>query len=393
MIKYIVLVIIFLSCMSGCATKLTGGADVLNQRIAYINWTDKNCWNPDDPSSTRACQIKVKSGMRVRIDSIAIPAGNEKVKQQNLPSSYIYTVPNVEQAQADGLTIGRENAFFITSVLSMSEQVDNEPAVWSLMYGSDKDSYSNRVNDAPSTFATSILKPFLEEMSVDYQFKENPNTARNTSHLAKRAFCAAEGRDHRLATGLASRTLRVKIPSKGDSKRTIALGSDDWFYAREVGVIHPNRYSEFMKDPSSTIASARTNIELGIAIRFSTEEGVRYVSPCTTVADIEHSFGIEIVGIWREQSNLAVKGNEKDATANGLITFTPSWSDKSTVSPDGYYSIQLRSGATAAPGGTLVDGMELCGEKNPCLESVLLAHGDILLVGHRKHVLGSFWHQ
>ncbi|KTB67081.1 MULTISPECIES: hypothetical protein [Pseudomonas] len=378
--------------LTGCTARLTGGVDALNQRIAYLGLNDKNCWNPDNQESARSCQLDVGAGMRIRLDSIALPSGNEKVEQQTLPSSYTYTVPDVDGAMADGLALGRENAFFMTTLLSMSEQDRDDLGAWQLMYGNDSESYSSRVKTAPGTYATSILKPFLEKIRVDYQFVEKSGIPRRTtSQLAKRVFCSADARDHTIGNGLASRTLHVTLPPEKDGTRTIAIGSDDWFYADQVGVINATRGSEFMRYTLSTPSRARNNIELSIAVRLSSEEGVRYVPPCTTVADIERMFGIEIVGLWREQSNFALKGKEGDATADGLITLRGS--DKSTVSPDGYYSIELRSGATAAPGGKLVDATNLCAEMNSCPESVLLAHRDVLLVGHRKQILGSFWAQ
>lgn len=387
------LAIVSVVTLTGCATRLTGGVDVLNQRIAYLGLNDKECWNPDNPADAELCKLKVRAGMKIRLDSIAIPSESKSVEQQTLPSSYTYTVPNVDGTLADGLALGRGNAFFMTTLLSMSEQVirkkDSKEGAWQLMYGDGDDSYKKRVATA-STYADNILKPFLKEMSVLYNFleKKEVNTQSTAQH-AKRVFCSAEMSDLDLDTDLVSRALRVQLTPK-ENGPAIELGSDNWFYSERVRKIDEDRLSEFM-NPITKATRARTNIELSIAVRFSSEEGVRYVLPCTTIADIEQIFGIEIDAIWREQSNLAVKGNEGDATAGGLIT--TGWSNKSTVSPDGYYSIELRPGATAAPGGILVDGSELCGKKNPCLERVLLAHGDILLVGRRKHVLGSFWHQ
>lgn len=383
--------------LTGCATRLTGSVDVLNQRIAYLDWNNSDCWSPDNPADARNCKLKVKAGMRIRLDSIALPSGGNKVEQQTLPASYTYTVPDVDKAVVDGLVLGRENAFFMTTLLSMSEQGRKVgSAIWQLMYGKDSDSYASRVTD-PDSYAAKILKPFLENMIVDYQFLEKSDIKeRTTSQLAKRAFCSTEGQDHLLKDkpelkDIPSRSLQVTLPPRengGDDAPVIILGSDDWFYARTINTIEKNRFNEFMeKEPART----RTNIELSIAVRLDSEEGVRYVPPCTTITDIEHMFGIEIVGLWREQSNLVMKGKEGDITAGGLITL--GWNNKSTVNPDGYYSIELRPGAEAAPGGTLIDGSELCGKKNPCLERVLLAHGDVLLVGRRKHVLGSFWQQ
>ena len=376
--------------LTGCATRLTGGVDVLNQRIAYLGLDKKNCWKDDDPESKRKCQIEVRAGMRIRLDSIALPsADSKKFEQQTLPSSYTYTVPDVDRTLADGLVLGRENAFFITSLLSMAEQVDDDLAVWQLMYSedSDSDTYASRVTATPGSYADRILKPFLESMRIDYEFKEKNGLQRTTAQLAKRVFCSADGLDHTLEI---SRTLQATLPPGKDGERVIELGSDNWFYTKQVGNIGEKRLSEFMK-LGSTVRRARANIELSIAVRLDSEEGARYVAPCTTIADMERIFGVEIVGIWREHSNLAMKGNEGDATADKLITL--GWHDKSTVNPDGYYSIELRPGAEAAPGGTLIDGTGLCGKKNPCLEKVLLAHGDVLLVGRRQHVLGSFWQQ
>lgn len=383
------LAIVSVVALTGCATRLTGGVDVLNQRIAYLDWNSPECWSADNPVDRRNCKLKVGAGMRIRLDSIALPSDGNKVEQQILPASYIYTVPNVDKAIVDGLVLGRENAFFMTTLLSMSEQYKSNSLAWQLMYGEGSDSYASRVTD-PDSYAAKILKPFLENMIVDYQFlEENDIKEITTSQFAKRAFCSADGRDH-LLKDKASRSLQVTLPTgeNGGEARHIALGSDDWFYARKIKTIEENHFSEFMERKP---ARARTNIELSIAVRLDSEEGIRYVPPCTTIADIEHMFGIEIIGLWREQSNFVVKGDEGDVTAGGLITLA--WNNKSTVNPDGYYSIELRPGATAAPGGTLIDGTELCGKKNPCLEKVLLAHGDVLLVGRRRHVLGSFWQQ
>jgi hypothetical protein len=384
---------------AGCATVVTD-RDTLNRAVDYLPWQEKI-----KVLNKTQWDFAIKPGMQVRIESVTM---NQRQRQRQLvqPSLYTWVVPNEPTGEGQG-EYDRESFFFLSQMAALGFANDaTAPQQDGFKRLNELIRHSVDASDtgAYRRIGKNTLAPAINGLML--RISTTHGGGANAADLAVR-LCAVTSTDiprdssggediakPEKPTPQPMRALIAQLPAvpgatSPDQKDLVHLtlpdSRDVLFTATTLADLYggdPRTLSDWY-DPSlgtSRPYVSRTSISVRQAVRFDGETTSHFLSPCTSVGQLERATGQRISGLRRKAAYVCGEASSQTRVCALRTEDDMPLPMEDIVGRDGYVSFGF--GRSAPPRNGASRFIRLSGDAADRNELVF-AHGDVVFFSGR----------